>query len=108
MSALSEQFGELLADRPDEPVSFERVKAARAKGQTYLMACIALALGRYCDDDDPACVRIRAQLLKPVLDQNNAIASYLSRRRPTPDVDPQTGNELPDPDPTDDGLPVAS
>ncbi len=71
---------------------FSEVRGARAKGQGYLRAIIAKCIGDY---PNPTAEHetVRLRLLAPVIEQDEKIAFYNRRRRPVPDIDPQTGNE---------------
>lgn len=74
-------------------VLFSEVRGARAKGQAYLRALIAKCIGDYphmTEDDEAA----RLSLLAAVVEQDDKIAFYNRRRRPVPDIDPTTGDEV--------------
>ncbi len=96
LTTLNTEFGQLLSKRgAAAAVDFGTVKAARAEGQNYVLRCIAVALGRFNADDDES-VQARQALLQPIVEQNEQIGAYLSRRRPVPDIDPATGEEVPE------------
>ena len=71
-------------------LSFDDVKAARAKGQSLMLEAVAMILGLY-PSDSAADQAGRAKLLGPILKQNEAIREYLRARRAVEDVNPETG-----------------
>ncbi len=91
--ALNDAFRTELSKTPDAtPVSYDEVQAHRSRGQEYLLEILARIIGQFptsSTDDSTA----RGELLAPILQQNDAIGAYLRRRRPIPDVDPDTGDE---------------
>ena len=64
--------------------------SARAQGQEHLLQAVSLILGRYYQST-PADVAARAELLAPILRQNEAIRQYLRMRRSVEDVNPDPG-----------------
>jgi hypothetical protein len=89
-------------------LDFATVRAARQRGQRYLYEIIAMILGRYYRADDPEHQAARAELLGPMVEQNEAVRSYLRARRAVRDVDPDTGEPLPETDEPATGEPAAS
>ncbi len=92
LEALNDAFRTELNKAPEATVSFDVVLAHRSHGQEYLLETLARILGQFptSSTDD---IAARAELLAPILHQNEAIAGHLRRRRPIPDVDPETGEE---------------
>lgn len=78
-------------------VEFTTVRAARQRGQHYLHEVIAMILGLYYRADDPEHQDARAQLLGPIVAQNEAVRTYLRARRSVRDVDPETGEPVDEP-----------
>jgi hypothetical protein len=76
----------------DTKISFNDVKAARAKGQSLMLQAMAMILGLH-PSDSAADQAGRAKLMGPILTQNEAIPAYLRARRAVSDVDPETGVE---------------
>jgi len=91
IGALNVRYGgELQAPAPR--VGFEAVRAAREVGHTHLTRLVALVLAATAEDTD-ADREVRAELLGPVVDQNEAVRRRYQRRRGVVDVDPTTGVE---------------
>ncbi len=95
LETLNIGFRTELTKAPDTPVSFDAVQAQRSLGQEYLLETVARIVGQFPTSaaDD---VAARTELLAPIVRQNEAIGEYLRRRRPIPDVDPETGDETDD------------
>jgi hypothetical protein len=78
-------------DAPEpEVVSFGDLRAARAKGQQYLVQAVAQIVGKYWRNT-PEDVAARAALMAPILKQNEAIRQALRAHRNPDDVNPDTG-----------------
>lgn len=73
-----------------ETVGWDKVRAARAAGQEDLLQAVAMILGLY-PKSTPEHLATRANLLAPILKQNEAIRLYLRSRRTVQDVNPETG-----------------
>lgn len=71
-------------------VSLCAVKTARATGQSLLLQAVAMILGLH-PSDGAEDLAARAQLLGPILKQNEAIRDYLRARKAVQDVNPETG-----------------
>jgi hypothetical protein len=56
------------------------------------LGALAMILGRHWRET-PEDALARSTLLRPIVEQNEAIRSYLRSRRPIRDVDPATGEE---------------
>ena len=91
---LSEQFRAVIRERKEATLDYGDVRAARSKGQEYLLRTVALIIGRHAGVGD-ADVSARNRLLGPILAQDDAIGAHRRSRRTVPDIDPQTGQELP-------------
>ncbi len=91
LRAVTEELNDVLSRDP-VGLLFSEVRGARAKGQGYLRSIIAKCIGDYPNptaEDEAA----RLELLAPVMDQDDQILFYNRRRRPVPDIDPETGDE---------------
>jgi hypothetical protein len=88
-------------------LDFATVRAARQRGQRHLYELIAMILGRYYRADDPEHQAARAELLGPVVEQNEAVRAYLRARRAVRDVDPETGEPELEPGEPATGEPAA-
>jgi hypothetical protein len=75
-------------------VDFSQVRGARQRGQDFLLEVIAMIVGRFPLTTNEH-VGARQKYLAPVLEQNEAIGSYLRSRRSVEDVDPETGETDP-------------
>ncbi|MCG8423790.1 MAG: hypothetical protein MJE77_38325 [Proteobacteria bacterium] len=72
-------------------ITYDKVKMARVKGHAFLCEVVAMVVGRFHRHDSDEHARARAELLAPILEQNEAIRTYRTRRRPVVDIDPDTG-----------------
>lgn len=73
---------------------FSAVRAARQRGQEFLLEITAMVIGRYPLQSAPH-VAARQALLGPILTQHEAIGVYLRGRRAPEDVNPETGEPVP-------------
>lgn len=89
LTALEQKYRAAL-DTQGTKISFGEVKSARAKGQSLLLQAVAMILGLH-PSDSAGDVAARGQLLGPILQQNEAIRSYLRSRKAVQDVNPETG-----------------
>lgn len=94
LATLNEQYRTALASPTPETLAFGEVKAARAAGQEHLLQAVAIILGKH-HKSTPADLAARADLLGPILEQNDAIGALMRSRRAVSDVDPETGNAEP-------------
>jgi hypothetical protein len=78
-------------------LEFASVREARTRGQRYLVEIIARILGTFYRSDDPAHAAARKALLGPIAEQTEAVRAILRARRTPRDVDPVTGDPLPEP-----------
>jgi hypothetical protein len=98
LTALAQQFRTALEAVAPQDVRYDAVRATAAQCQNLLLQVTVAILAKH-STNDPVHVNARTALLQPILAQNEAIAQYLRARRPAPDVDPATGDELPAPAP---------
>lgn len=96
LADLASQYREALEAPPDSLVGWGRVRAARAEGQGMLLEAVALIVGRHYQRSAEG-TAARLALLRPILQQNDAIGQYLKARRAVGDVNPDTGDEAPPP-----------
>ncbi len=91
LRVVTEDLNDVLS-RDATGLLFSEVRGARAKGQGYLRAIIAKCIGDYPNPtaEDEA---VRLDLLATVIEQNDQIGFYNRRRRPVPDINPDTGDE---------------
>lgn len=75
-------------------LDYGTVRARRAQSQDLLLQMIAIILGKYYDSDSHS--ESRNKLLSPFQLQQGRISDLVSRKRPVLDVDPESGEELPD------------
>jgi len=76
------------------PVSWEQVKAARARGQELYAKVVFQIVAAYLDDEDG-----REHLLGPIWQQEELVRSFRRKRRGSLiDVDPESGELLDDDD----------
>lgn len=87
---LNEEYRAAQHASPPAAVDFSQVRAARQRGQEFLLEVVAMIMGRFLLPTT-AHVAARQALLGPLLRQNEAIRAYLRSRRAMPDVDPETG-----------------
>lgn len=96
LTDLSVQYREALDVAPPSLMSWGKVRAARAEGQELLYEAVCIILGKY-HDRSPEAVAARESLLGPIRKQNEAIGQYMRSRRTIDDVNPETGEEEPEP-----------
>lgn len=84
---------------PTTTLTFADVRNIRAKGQNLMLQAVAMILGLHPAESE-ADLAAREELLAPILRQNEAIRVYLRARRSVEDVDPETGEVIPTPEPT--------
>lgn len=81
---------------PPIDLTWDDVRAARARGQELLLEAVALIIA-LTRDGTPESSAARADLLAPILEQNDAVRRYMRARRKVEDVDPSTGVVQPEP-----------
>jgi hypothetical protein len=94
LADLAVQYRDALESPPPSVVTWGRVRAGRAEGQERMLEIVAMIMGQF-HERTPQSNEARAELLGPILKQNDAIAAYLRSRRAVDDVDPETGAEEP-------------
>ncbi len=89
------EYGELLRQSDEVPTS-EQLRAGKRRCQDLVTSVMALIIGLY-ELRAPTSAPERDRLLEPILIQNEALRQARRRRRNPTDIDPQTGEELPEP-----------
>jgi hypothetical protein len=92
-AALADEFRSALGRSATREVSFDQVREARERGQEAMLRVFAAVLGRF-NSSSESDTEARADLLGPIIKQNQRIGEYHSRRRRAPDVNGDTGEEL--------------
>lgn len=87
LTALTDEYRDILAIGPSN-LAFAEVRQARDFGQDQLAVLVALIISHFPRPDDITDRRARAELLAPILAQQQAIRQYLNDRRSVPDIDP--------------------
>lgn len=95
LADLAVQYRTVLEKADPETLAFGKVRAARAEGQDMLLEAVAIILGKH-HGKGAADVAARAELLAPILEQNEAIGALIRSRRSVTDVHEQTGAEEPE------------
>jgi hypothetical protein len=98
LSELLPQYRDAINGAGVGNLGYTTVREARKRGQRYLHEVIAMILGTYYRADDPEHQAARAELLGPIVEQNEAVRAYLRARRAVRDVDPETGDPEPETD----------
>jgi hypothetical protein len=96
LSELLPQYRTAVQGSATRRLEFAPVREARARGQRHLVEVIARILGAFYRNDDPEHMAARKALLGPIAEQYEAVRAALRARRATRDVDPVTGEPLPD------------
>jgi len=97
LRTLLPEFRESLKQETTREVSYDEVRQARATGQETMLRVVAKILGDF-PGSSAEDVQTRQSLLGPAMNQNRRIAEAFSRRRPVGDVNPETGEEEPEPE----------
>ena len=95
LAGLAVQYRTALEKSDPETLVFGKVRAARAEGQDLLLEAVAIILGKH-HGKSAADMAARAELLAPILEQNEAIGALIRSRRSVTDVHPDTGAEEPE------------
>ena len=90
LEELGEEYRAALEAPKGEEISFGTVRAARARGQQFMLEAVAMITGRF-PGESAGDVEARTALLGPILRQNEEIRRYLRSRRKVEDVDPESG-----------------
>jgi hypothetical protein len=102
LGVLAEQLGsELGKPEPDTTPTWDEVRAARAAMHDQLARVIAIICGAFAQNTDAHNAR-RSELLGPIATQQQRLRARYRARLGVLDVDPETGEETPDPVPADD------
>ncbi|QDG51835.1 hypothetical protein FIV42_14110 [Persicimonas caeni] len=91
---LTDEFAQALEAPQSRPVAFSEVRAARLQGQERMLRVAAKILGKF-NGENPGDAEARQKLMTPIVDQNERIADYYRRQRPVPDIDPDSGEDVP-------------
>jgi len=94
LSDLAGQYRDALETPPPSLLDWGKVRAARSEGQGLLLEAVAIILGKHHKRSAEG-TAARLALLGPILQQNEAIGSYLRARRAVHDVNPETGQDDP-------------
>lgn len=94
LAELAKEYRQAQEDKRETEVDFGDVRGARATGHRHMLEIVAVTLGTYYDES-PKHVQTRSALLKPILDQQEAVRQYLKARKPIEDIDPATGDAKP-------------
>lgn len=97
----------LNARADDGQVDYAAFRAADLGGQRGLRALVAVIVGTF-PDEEPEQVAHRSRLLLPLLQQQEAVRQHYRKRSAVPDIDPDTGEELPVSSAADADQPTAS
>jgi ribosomal protein S15P/S13E len=90
---LTDEFAQALEAPQNRPVAFSEVRAARLQGQERMLRVAAKILGKF-NGENPGDAEARQKLMTPIVDQNERIADYYRRKRPVPDIDPDSGEDI--------------
>ncbi len=95
LSSLADQFADALSESETRETTWDEVRAADAEGQTAMLRVGVEILGRFNEPDEMATAR---KLLAPILEQAERFGALLSRIRRVKYDDPETGEEVTDPE----------
>ncbi|WP_428263682.1 hypothetical protein [Haliangium sp.] len=94
LKASNDQYGAAISDDDDRPTTDE-LRMLQAHGQRLMAEVIGLVVGHFGstapDDYDSL-----QHVLEPILEQQEVMGALHRRRRRIVDVDPETGDELPE------------
>lgn len=100
LAELAEEYRAALALRGVKEVTWEQVQAARAEGHELMLDVVGRIIAA-TTARTPEARAARAELLSPILVQNEAMRQYLRARRRVEDVDPETGEVDPNAPPSE-------
>lgn len=103
LTATSSEYAALQNAVVKGSLNFQDVRAARARGQRYLLQVVAMVSGTFFEDNEKH-NHMRATLLRPILEQNDFIRAAQRARRTAEDVNPDTGEVEPAPVPAAEPL----
>jgi hypothetical protein len=95
----NDEYGAVLGRVAPRPTRDE-LREAEQRCQEILEATAGFIFGHYALHE-PGNTTARDHLLEPILKQNEAIRAARRQRRPPVDIDPETGDELPAPEPAE-------
>ena len=96
MAVLTPEYVSLVKEyKTGREITLDEVRAAREQGQENLLVALVKVLGRYADPT-PENIQARSELLAPFRFHTEAIRRYYQSRRSVRDVDPNTGDEVPE------------
>ncbi len=95
LADLSKQYRTALDNPPESVTQWGKVRAARAECPGLLLETVCIIVGK-SHQRTPEGTAKRLALLGPILKQNEAIGAYLRARRNVADVDPKTGEDVPE------------
>ncbi len=95
IDGLADQFADALGNTEVRTTTWDEVRAADTEGQRAMLQVVVEILGRFNEPDQLPTAR---KLLAPILEQNDRVSELHSRNRRVTDVDPETGEEVTDPD----------
>ena len=95
LEELNDAFSDELENFETKEIDFSVLEAARDKGNLNLRTIVAVTLVEYREATGEK-AQEGHKLLKPIFDQGDRLRQARKGRRPIQDVDPDTGEELPD------------
>ena len=95
LELLVSDFRDALKEEDVREISYDEVRADQAEGQELMLRVAAKILGDYGGTSEEH-ARLRSELMAPIMSQNRRIGERFSSRRPPSDVNPETGEELPE------------
>jgi hypothetical protein len=102
LAQLVPQYRAEIEASPKGEVVFRQVRDALVDGQRHLVRLVALLLGVWAQDPGKG-----AELMAPILQQQDRIGAALRSKRRVSDVDPDTGEEEPEASPAPQDAPTA-
>ena len=99
LESLNNQFLEEMENVKKADVTANQIRARKKEGQENLLEVVAKILGLFPRSNEDAVER--AKLMAPIIEQNDAIREYYRMRRRVRDLDPDTGEEILNNDPTE-------
>ena len=99
LAALVSQFREALTEESVREISYDQIRQAQAEGQEAMLRVVAKMIADFPGTSPEQTAR-RQELLAPIQAQNRRLSERYASRRGLSDIDPQTGEELPEVEPT--------
>lgn len=91
---LTVEYAEALEAPKTRKLDFKNVRAMRLQGQEHMLRVAAKIVGQF-NGESPGDAETRQKLMLPIVEQNERIGDYYRRRRQVPDIDPDTGEDVP-------------